>query len=281
MGKVSLTVLFLISVFISPIQMTAQDGLLRLERDLPVGWIEAPSSKKNPDLWACAGRGGSWVVGKHDGTVIIREDIDAEKQVFLPPQLKLSKEMVGRRSLQRTSDGWLVGFDAGEFGGGLWWFRRDGNNPKNLLPDNVHAIYETPDGIFVLLGLAHLGSDTGEIVQFIDGPEEVSFKRVANLGGSPEASVVGPDGQIVVATMRSVVRVDHAGRVHELYKSGEELTYPTSVVIEENGSIFVAMRFFVLRLVPHQDTYQSQWLMPQTCRSFKTVKYICYCTAKD
>lgn len=25
-----------------------------------------------------------------------------------------------------TSDGWLVGFDAGEFGGGLWWYRQDG-----------------------------------------------------------------------------------------------------------------------------------------------------------
>jgi hypothetical protein len=281
LGKIAPTVLFLISVLITPVSMTAQDDQVQVGRDLRAGWIDAPSSSKNPDLWSCAGRGGSWVVAKHEDVVVIKEDVDTGKQVLLPPQLKLSKEMVGRRSLLRTSDGFLVGFDAGEFGGGLWWFRRDGSDSMKLLSDNVHAIYETTDGIFVLLGLAHGGSDTGQIVQFLDGSEEVSFKSVANLGGSPEASVVGSDGSIVIATMRSVVRVDRAGRVHELYKSGEELTYPKSVVIDGNGSIFVAMRFFVLRLIPQKDAYQPQWLMPKKCRTFKMVKYICSCTASD
>ena len=30
--------------------------------------------------------------------------------------------------------GWLVGFDAGEFGGGLWWFSRDGREVAALFP---------------------------------------------------------------------------------------------------------------------------------------------------
>src|SRR5262249_10255619 len=153
-------------------------------------------------------------------------------------------------SLLRTTDGWLIGFDAGEFGGGLWWFNRNGRDAKKLLPQNVHAIYKTPDGIFVLAGLAHLSQDTGEIDQFIETPDEISLRFIATLRGSPEASVMRSDGQIVVATMHSVLLVDHVGKVHELYKSGEDLVYPTSVVVDGQGNIFVAMRFFVLQLVP-------------------------------
>jgi hypothetical protein len=282
MDKTGLGGLFLILVFITAIPTVAQNAPSYFERGLPEGWVYAPSSKDNPDLWECAGRGGSWVVSEHQDAVVIKElNLDAEKQVLLPRQLRLSKEMIGWRSVLRTSDGWLIGFDAGEFGGGLWWFSRDGRNTMKLLPENVHAIYETPDGIFVLVGLAHLSEDSGEIVQFIDGPEKVSFRRVASLGGSPEASALDPDGQIVIATMHSVLRVDHSGKVHELYKSGEHLTYPTSLVVGGNGNIFVAMRFFVLRLVSDNGAYQPQWLMPKKCRSFKSVKYICTCTAPD
>jgi hypothetical protein len=251
------------------------------------GWIEAPSSKANPSLWQCAGYGGSWVVSLRQGAVRANElNLDeapdeTAKELTLPSYLKLSKEMIGRRSLLRTANGWLIGFDAGEFGGGLWWFNNDGTVMRKLLPLNVHSILETPGGTFVLAGLAHLSLDNGEIDQFIETEDQVTLKYVANLGGSPEASTADPDGQIVVATMRSVLRVDYAGKVHKLYNSGEDLTYPTSVVADRNGDIFVAMRFFLLRLVPDGSEYRPQWLMPKKCQSFKLVKRICTCTGPD
>jgi hypothetical protein len=197
-------------------------------------------------------------------------------KVDLPPQVKLAKDMIGTRSLLRTSGGWLIGFDAGEFGGGLWWFSRDGHDSKKLLSENVHAIYETSDGIFVLAGLAHLSMDNGEIDRFVDTPESVSVKYIVSLGGSPEASTVAPNGQIVVATTHSVLLVD-GGKVRDLYKSGERLVYPTSTVVDGEGNIFVAMRFFVLRLSPRNGTYESQWLIPNKCRSVKVVRYECAC----
>jgi hypothetical protein len=265
-------------VFLDAIPAFTQDRGPEAEEVLK-SWVLAPSSQDNADLWSCAGRGGSWVVSEHRGKVAVRKfSLDKETNIALPPQVKLTKDMVGRPSLFRTIDGWLIGFDAGEFGGGLWWFSRDGRDKKKLLSNNVHAIYETTDGIFVLAGLAHLSLDNGEIHQFVETQDEISLRLISNLGGSPEASTVQPDGQIIVATMHSVVLVDHVGKVHELYKSGEDLVYPTSVVVDGQGNIFVAMRFFVLQLVPDNGSYDSHWLMPNECRSVKQVKYQCVCT---
>lgn len=251
------------------------------EPDGPKGWIEAPSSKANPNLWECAGYGGSVIVSLEGGLVHIGKPPDEEpQQAPLPPYLKLSKEMIGSRSVLRTADGWLVGFDAGEFGGGLWWFNNDGDENRKLLSENVHAIYQTPDGVFVLVGLAHLSLDSGRVYQFIETAEDVRVRDLADLGGSPEASTVDPDGRLVVATPKSVVAVDYAGKVHKLYKSGEGLTYPTSVTVDAHGEILVGMRFFVLRLVPSNDgEYRPHWLMAKECQAFKIVERICICGA--
>lgn len=282
MQKRKLGTFALVLVLATASLAVAQESVSHVEPGIPAGWVNAPSSKDAPALWQCAKYGRSWVVSKNQDAIAIEElNIDKQNPVPVPRQLKLSKEMIGRRSMLHTGDGWLIGFDAGEFGGGLWWFSNDGSEAKKLLEQNVHSIYETPDGVFVLAGLAHLGIDNGEIDQFTNKPEKVSLKYKASLGGSPEASALGPEGQIIIATMGSVLLVDHAGKVHELYRSGENLTYPTSVVVKANGDIFVAMRFFVLRLVSDNGAYRADWLMPKKCRSFKMVKYICNCTAPN
>src|SRR5580700_6135638 len=89
------------------------------DQGLPPGWIQAPSSKDNPALWECGGRAGSWVVSELQGALEIKEpDVDAEEEPVVPRQLKLTEDMKGRKSLLRTTNGWLIGFDDGEFGGG-------------------------------------------------------------------------------------------------------------------------------------------------------------------
>lgn len=273
------SLLFSIAVISAALASFGQSAPNPKEGGLPKGWAEAPSSKANPGLWECAAYGGSVIVSFEEGSVRIGKPPDKQaQQVPLPKTLKLSKEMIGRRSLIRTADGWLIGFDAGEFGGGLWWFNNEGDESKELLSENVHAIYRNSHGVFVLVGLAHLSLNSGKIYQFTETDEELKVKQVADLGGSPEASTVDSEGRFVVATPRSVVAVDFAGKVLELYKSGEDLTYPTSVLVDANGDIFVGMRFFALRLVPtNNSSYRPQWLMAKKCQPFKIVRGICSC----
>jgi hypothetical protein len=252
-----------------------------LASDLPAGWIHAPSRQENADLWDCAGYGGSWIVGNSRGSVTLtRFDPMVEKQKLIPPKLRLSKEMIGRRSIQPTSSGWLIGFDAGEFGGGLWWFSRDGSRTVKLLSDNVHAIYQTSAGILILVGLNHMTLNYGQVYRFMDTPLKAATVSVAKLDGSPEASAREEDGNILIATTHRVSRLSADGQITEIYRASEHLTYPTSVAIDANGIIYVAMRFFVLRLIPRTDAYVAEWLMPEQCRSFKLEADICTCSSK-
>ena len=275
--------LLIVVMIWAALPIAAQNPPYPKERDAPEGWVQAPSSKVNPALWECAGYGGSWIVGIQQGSARInRPSEEPPEENPLPQFLKLSKEMIGIRSLLRTADGWLVGFDAGEFGGGLWWFNNEGDHSRKLLSENVHSILQTPNGVFVLVGLVHLSLDDGKIYQFTETAEQVKVTHVADLGGSPETSTVDPDGRVVIATPKSVLAFDYSGNVRELYTSGENLTYPTSIVVDGNGDIFVAMRFFVLRLVPTSvGVYRPEWLMSKQCQSFKIVKRICTCTALD
>jgi hypothetical protein len=262
--------------------------------------MHALSSKDDPKLWECAGNGGSWVALLRDGEVnLVRNDaVEARRQpVKLPPAIQLSKEMVGNRVFVETSDGFLMGFDAGEFGGGLWWFSKNGQKVSKLFGNNVHAIYKTNEGIYVLSGINHLTLDRGSLFRFEETAAEVSVTEVADLQGSPEASQALPDGRILVATPTSVLRVDGDGKIATLYQGRKAsfvkgaFTYtnadrdgfiiPESIVVDKHGDIYVGMRFFVFRLRERQGKIESEWLMRSECERYKTVRYTCSCTGHE
>lgn len=286
MARGPLTLLTIV-VFWVALPTLGQSTAYPSEADVPEVWIEAPNSKANPDLWKCARDGGGVIVGLDEGSVHVSKAPDKKpEQVQLPQHLKLSKEMIGRPSaVLRTADGWLVGFDAGEFGGGLWWFNDEGDENRKLLTEPVRAIDQTPDGVFVFVGVTHLTVDSGKIYKFTEGTHEV--RVLADLGGAPGVFTVDADGKFVVVTahfdasqgwMSGVITVDEAGNVHKLYKSAESLTDPTSIIVDADGNILVGMRFFILRLIPGDSgDYRPQWLMPNECQSFKIVNRICTC----
>lgn len=272
------TLLFLVALATAA---CAQKTSAEFGSNPPNGWIHAPSRERNDGLWQCAAYGGSWVVSNDGGSIALRRfDPRREKQEPIPPKVSLSKKMIGRRTFKPTSSGWLAGFDAGEFGGGLWWFSRDGSKTIELLSENVHAIYQINSTILILTGLNHLGLDYGHLYRFSDISDNVNVMSVAYLYGSPEASTVEAGGNIIIATPNRVLQVGPEGKVDELFKSGEHLTYPTSVGVDTNGNIYVAMRFFVLRLIPQGSGYNAEWLMPEQCRSFNLEKYICTCNGE-
>jgi len=84
-----------------------------------------------------------------------------------PPLLKHQEGMPGRtvsaglRSAMHFKNGWLLAYDAGEWGGGLWLTNEDGSKTTRILNDNVRAVVPIDGGIVVLSGLAHMSIDFG------------------------------------------------------------------------------------------------------------------------
>jgi hypothetical protein len=186
--------------------------------------------------------------------------------------------MVGIESRLRIHDGWLLGFDAGEFGGGLWFADLSGKT-QELSGENVHGFIETSQGVLVLVGLAHMGLDSGKVllVPYVVGSQS-DLKTLLPLDGAPQAFTKLPGDAALVVTTQGVSRVSSIGSSETLAQSKFGMLYPNSVVSAPDGTIYVGMRLFVVRLVKRSHDYAEQWLVPDNCRHFSIRDLDCLCT---
>jgi hypothetical protein len=256
--------------------------------ELPAGWVEThPPAQQIHDGngLACANYSRhEWKVTLSPSGLQVRDDADRSRQTsLLPPHFVLGKETRGRAVTIRTSDGWLVGFDAGEFGGGLWWSSEDGSAQKRLLEENVHALIAQNGIPLVLTGLAHMGGESGTIYAYHAGKAEGSgiLQQVADLGSSPGAASLSEDGTLFVVTQKNIVRFGKANKLEPLYASGAfAALYPNSIVTRKDGRIFVGMRFYILELRPDSHNLPgAKWYIRSECRTATIKDFDCVCTA--
>ena len=179
----------------------------------------------------------AWRVSATDGALRATQEHDTAPTPTLPPHFVPTKAMRGRLVSARVSDGWLIGADAGEWGGGLWWTDPGGLNAKQLLTRNVHAIFARGQETLVLTGVAHMGIDEGAAWAYRDGG---AMLRVADLGSSPGAFAVAPGREVLIVTNKGVLRLTTANAVEPLL-SNDSLSglYPESLALGTGGEIFV------------------------------------------
>jgi hypothetical protein len=198
----------------------------------------------------------------------------------LPPGAMLQPGMAGYESTLKVQDGWLLGFDAGEFGGGLWFEGTDGSVSR-LLEENVHGFVETARGVMIFAGLAHMMTDRGEVL-IARYPIRVDTKleSLAPLDGAPEAFTKTSPDEALVVTTHGVSRISSSGAHQALTRSMFSLLYPNSIVSTPEGTIYVGMRLFVVRLLPapKPGEYTEQWLVPKGCEKFHKEGFTCACS---
>jgi hypothetical protein len=138
----------------------------------------------------------------------IHEDPFAARSEPAPPSHSL--EAFGGR---------ILGYDEGEWGGELL-FQDASGAIRILVKENVRAIVDTPSGIFVFTGLAHLYLDQGALYQVqrssSGGIELVWIRRLA---GSPSEIVEQADGSVrfKTATDEFVETPNGMVSVHECF----------------------------------------------------------------
>ena len=116
----------------------------------------------------------------------------------------------------KYGEGWLIGFDRGEFGGGLWWRSGRGGQVRRLSTENVRDFLRVDGKLLVLSGLDHQGRNYGHIFQVITADsEQVGLRMVADIGVAPDAVHVDR-GSLLVATYAGVARVSLGGAVEWL-----------------------------------------------------------------
>lgn len=184
---------------------------------------------------------------------------------FVLPEGRRSEGLGGDRLVYPFAGGWAVGFDAGEFGGGLWWFSGDGQQRWRLSEENVIGFVPSTHGLLVLDGISHLDLSHGRVLLLsasAEGPPTIRI--LAELPGAPYAFESTHPDTVIVGTDGGVFRVETSEAVIALSQS-KDLPYPNSLVVGPSGVIYVGMMHFVLMLTPHEGAYKETWLGPKAC----------------
>lgn len=170
---------------------------------------------------------------------------------------------------KQVSDGWLIGFDAGEFGGGLWWLDHSGTRREKLAPDNIFAFADGPAPLVVAVGgRAHLDKSTGTALVLSGGNAWKIAAQLA-LGGKPRA-ITSHEGDIFVVIDTAVVRIERAERVSTVADGlpASRLT-PVSMAAA-NHDLYIGFSLILgrVRLVDGSKT----WFLPPHCQAPRLVR---------
>jgi hypothetical protein len=82
-----------------------------------------------------------------------------------------------------------------------------------------------------------------------------------DLTGMPFAFADEPNGTFLIATSQRIVRLSETKRVEVLYRS-RNFQYPTSMVRDDDGTLYVGDKYVVVRLRPRDVGYAETWLAP-------------------
>lgn len=241
-------------------------------------WIEiAPLSPRSSEmLCAASGIGGEWSVSSKNSEVQVRP-LQEKQTDLLPFDLPKKSSFLGRRTAVAINDGYLVGFDAGEWGGGLWWFSENGSKNYRISKEHVKNIFDVHGAVLVISGIAHGIKNTGKITQLVNHSNIWTIEKTIDLGSAPMTALHDDKGTVFIITTKGLLRY-YSDKVEILHLTNYALLYPNSLAIGTDGTVFVGMRFAVAKLVPRQGEYLETWLVQPKCASFERIDGKCGCT---
>lgn len=232
--------------------------LLAQERDVSK-WIEIPYPKD-----AQSAEGALWNYradySKYDWCVFCNGQkvcavlttqtnlVAKEVPVFMPK----AEEVHRVAATLKVADGWLVGFNDGEWGGALYWFNPNGTAKYRISKHQIVDFVQTSNRIFAIEGLAHLSLSEGSIISICrssnQGPWQIT--GLYRLPQAPYAVVQHLDGNLLVVLSDSFVSVALDGKIKTIVKEVRwGGLYPNSMVLSTDAkTVCVGMRQFVAKI---------------------------------
>lgn len=226
---------------------------------LPTGDRIYPANHSQ-DNWIFSKSGENWA--------IVRNNFKREKGDSFPftPDFidKNLKEIKGNRFVKKTSDGYLVGLNKGEFGGGLYFIKPDGLDGYEMAGYlNIHNIFEYNSKYFAIEGLAHLGGQRGQIIEIFKADTVWKYKSLTSLIEAP-ALITDYNNENIIVTSQYILKFGKDLKVSEILKSPFYwgMLYPSSILID-NNDLYLAMRQGVLKIKKFDSTPEYEWFIPK------------------
>lgn len=117
--------------------------------------------------------------------------------------------LAGRRIIKKVNDGWIIGFNAGEFGAGLWWFSPEGKKRYKVSDDHVLKFIAMPLCLVAIEGIEHGTISEGKAICLSKNEKGRWISEpLIDFGEAPKAAIKDGDSTIMVVTSKRLIRAD-------------------------------------------------------------------------
>ena len=116
------------------------------------------------------------------------------------------------RAVFPVDDGWLVGLDQGEFGGGLFHYSRAGRERVILKDAPIGGIYRASSGLVATEGVDHMMYRPGNVYRLVrSGNGSWQAQPLVTLQAAPRKTAMAQDGTLIVQSRGAVVAITQGG----------------------------------------------------------------------
>ena len=147
----------------------------------------------------------------------------------------------------RVDDGWLIGFNEGEWGGALWWFSTDGKSNYKVSDHQIVEFFSLPNGLHAIEG--NLTMSEGSVVRIAPLASRARWRAVSvlKLPPTPKTVSVRHDGKMLITLSDALVCVDDDNKITLLLKNApwRDLYPNSSILSADEERLYIGMRQFV------------------------------------
>ena len=226
-----------------------------------------------------------WIV-YFDGDEIRVDDIrNVDTRAKLPfdvfqsnsKRINITDPLAGKVDVVKVKNGYLIGFNRGEWGGELYWFSKNGKKRYEISGHQIVQFIKRDNKIYAIEGLAYLS--IGSIIEIEKKMRKWVAKEFLKLPTAPEAIQLDSKGNFIVVTFgtswslgkrgKTVINatpglfsIDREANVNTLVKNGiwGDYLYPSSMVIQ-NDVVYIGMRKGIYKF--DLATKKDEWLLPE------------------
>lgn len=178
-------------------------------------------------------------------------------------------ELFSPKVARKVANGYLIGFNNGEFGGGLYWFSEDGKQHYEIpasarFTENTQYLLMRGPELLSLRGLAHMSIHTGVLSRLAQDAMGI-WKETPLVNLEDTASCYCFQGlDLWIATHSRLLRVSARNHLTvAVEKAFWSVLYPNSLIASAPDTFYLGMRAGVARVrLKAGSTPDIRWLLP-------------------
>lgn len=187
----------------------------------------------------------------------------------------------------KLADGELYSENRGEWGTKVYWTPNTGKR-EQISNHQIKQFIKMGQRIFAVAGIAHMGTNIGEVLEVKRSSSDWTFQRLAELKDAPMLVIPETASTMLVLTYSSLSRIGLDGSSKLIVSDGEwDGLIPRSLVIDGKGFAYVGFKQRVAKvdlktgntvyLIPYPEIFDEDLkkykdIMRKPCRPANAAK---------